>query len=173
MKISETSAGVQPRILAPILIADDDTDDLFFAVRLVKKTGTQHPVMTFDDGSAVMEYLSRAWLDQADAAAFPRLLFLDLKMEGLGGFAFLEWVAQHKALSSLHVIVLSGSDEPEDVERARALGAKRYLVKYPSTATFARIIHHVYGESAVSTGQTSARRSPSPFHDNGPGQQSA
>ncbi len=140
-----------PRLaLAPILVADDDEDDLFFAVRLIKKTGTKHPVMTFDDGAGVVDYLSRAWLTQPEERQLlPRLLFLDLKMQGLGGFAFLEWIREHRELAPLHVIVLSGSDEPEDVSRAKALGAKRYLAKHPSVATFTTIVQSVYSDAST------------------------
>lgn len=149
--------------LSSILVADDDPGDLFFAMHLVKRTGTRHPVRPFDDGSGVADYLSRAWLRAAEGhAQLPRLLFLDLKMAGLGGFGFLEWISGHPELSAIHVVVLSGSDEPEDVARAKALGAKRYLVKHPSVATFARIIAHVYGEASVpgSGGIGSRRKEP-------------
>lgn len=144
------SSGAVPP-LPPILIADDDPDDLFFAMHLIKRTGTKHSVMTFDDGAGITEYLIRAWLKpaQGQSQLSPRLLFLDLKMAGLGGFAFLQWISQHPELSAIHVVVLSGSDEPEDVEWAKALGAKRYLAKHPTVATFARIIAHVYGDSAI------------------------
>ena len=137
-----------PRLSAsPILVADDDPDDLFFAVRLIKRTGTLHPVITFDDGVGVVDYLSRAWLTQPeDRHLLPRLLFLDLKMAGLGGFGFLEWVREHRAQLPLNVIVLSGSDEPDDIERAKRLGAKRYLVKYPSLPTFTTIVNDVHAE---------------------------
>jgi CheY-like chemotaxis protein len=119
-------------------------------VRLIKKTGTAHPVMTFDDGVGVVDYLSRAWLSQsAERHLLPRLLFLDLKMAGLGGFAFLEWIREHRELAALHVVVLSGSDEPEDVARAKALGAKRYLAKHPSLATFTTIVQSVHAGAAA------------------------
>jgi CheY-like chemotaxis protein len=131
--------------LAPILVADDDPDDLFFAVRLIRKTGTRHSVITFDDGASVVDYLTRAWLTPpADRSLLPRLLFLDLKMSGLNGFGFLEWVREHRGRAPLNIVILSGSDEPADVERAKKLGAKRYLAKYPSLATFKTIVHDVH-----------------------------
>lgn len=144
--------AVEPQAIlapaAPILIADDDPDDLFFAARLIRKTGTQQPVITFNDGEGVVDYLSRAWLGgPGGAAALPRLLFLDLKMSGLGGFAFLSWVREHRARAPFTVIVLSGSNEPEDVERAKKLGAKRYLAKFPSLATFSTIVRDIHAEA--------------------------
>lgn len=149
-------SSVAPRLsdeaarLPAILIADDDYSDLFFARHLVKRTGTEHLVITFADGSEVAAYLSRAWLKRGEGEPEPpRLLFLDLKMKGLGGFGFLEWLSQRPDLSAVHVVVLSGSDDPADVGRAKALGAKRYLAKHPSVATFTRIIAHVYGDRAI------------------------
>jgi DNA-binding NarL/FixJ family response regulator len=74
----------------------------------------------------------------------PRLLFLDLKMTGLGGFGFLQWARQQKSALPLTIVVLSNSAESADVAQAMALGAHRYLVKYPSVQTFATIIRSVF-----------------------------
>jgi CheY-like chemotaxis protein len=137
------TSGREP--LAPILVADDDPDDRFFIRRLISKTGTEHPVRVFDDGSEVVNYLG------AIAAAgpqvrkiAPRLLFLDLRMTGLGGFGFLEWARQQKSALPLTIVVLSNSAEPADMAKAMELGAHRYLVKYPSVHTFGTIIRSVY-----------------------------
>lgn len=131
--------------LPPILVADDDPDDRFFIKRLIAKSGTPNPILTFDDGSEVVNHLG------AIAAAgpevrrrAPRLLFLDLRMTGLGGFGFLEWARQQKTALPLTIVVLSNSAEPEDVARAHELGAHRYLVKYPSVQTFSTIVRSVY-----------------------------
>jgi CheY-like chemotaxis protein len=127
--------------LPPILVADDDEDDRFFTIRLLRKIGLAHPILPFDDGIGVVDYLSEIWTGpRAARANQPRLLFLDLKMPGLGGFAFLEWVRDQRVQNDLNIVVLSGSDEPEDMARAKALGAKRYLVKHPSLATFTTIV---------------------------------
>src|SRR2546421_66277 len=76
--------------LPPILVADDDEDDVFFIQRLIKKTGVENPVKVFDDGSEVVNYLGGARLNaEGGRLRCPRLLFLDLNMRGLGGFGFL------------------------------------------------------------------------------------
>ena len=74
----------------------------------------------------------------------PALMFLDLRMRGLGGFGFLEWARQQKGLQPLTIVVLSNSNEPEDVQRALSLGAHRYLVKYPCVKTVTSIVRGVY-----------------------------
>lgn len=137
------SSGFNP--LAPILVADDDEDDTFFIERLIKKTGILNPIRTFSDGTEVVNFLGGAKLSTpAGRLRCPRLLFLDLKMRGLGGFEFLEWARQRKDLGPLTIIVLSASNESSTVAKALALGAHRYLVKYPCAQTINTIVRSVY-----------------------------
>ncbi len=130
----------------PILVAEDDADDSFFIQRLIRKTGIKNPVKVFDDGTEVVNFLSsRAQIAAAEARKHsPLLLFLDLNMGGLGGFGFLEWARQQRHAVPLTIVILSNSNEPDDMARALELGAHRYLVKYPSAQTFATIIASVY-----------------------------
>lgn len=131
--------------LTPILIADDDPDDVFFIQRLLKKTGVENPIKVFDDGSEVVNFLGGARLaSEGGGRRCPRLLFLDLNMRGLGGFGFLEWAREQPGLAPLTIVVLSNSSEPEIVARALALGAHRYLVKYPCVQTMTTIVRSVY-----------------------------
>lgn len=127
----------------PILVADDDPDDTFFIQRLIKKTGVPNPVKVFDDGTEVVNYLG-ARIATNQKHKLPLLLFLDLKMAGLGGFGFLEWARTQKQLMPLTMVVLSNSNAPEDVQRALELGAHRYLVKYPCAQTISTIVRSVY-----------------------------
>ena len=136
---------VDARPLAPILVADDDEDDRFFIERLIKKTGIPNPVRAFDDGSEVVNFLGGSRLSTpAGRLRCPRLLFLDLKMRGLGGLGFLEWARRQKELAPLTIVVLSNSNESEVVARALELGAHRYLVKYPCVQTINTIVRSVY-----------------------------
>lgn len=141
-----TPAYIEPTSerLMPILVADDDEDDVFFITRLIKKTGIENPVKTFSDGSEVVNYLGARLACEQARKHMPALLFLDLKMRGLGGFGFLEWARQQKGLQPLTIVVLSNSNEKADVDRALELGAHRYLVKYPCVKTVTSIIRGVY-----------------------------
>lgn len=141
---------VGSRVLAPILLVDDDADDRYFGTNLIHHTGTQHPVFTFKEGGAVVDYLLREWSIHPQARAdLPRLMFIDLKTPGMNGFGFLEWRATHSQFRHLAVVILSDSDEPGDIVRAKRLGAKRYLMKHPGISTFAQIVFSAYGEDAL------------------------
>lgn len=141
---AKLSVPVAPS-LPPILVADDDADDRFIIRRLITRTGTSNPVITFDDGTEVVNYLGGLAASLgADRHHSPLLLFLDLRMTGLGGFEFLEWARGQKMALPLTIVVLSNSADSADMTRALQLGAHRYLVKYPSIQTFTTIIRSVY-----------------------------
>lgn len=146
---SSIPVSTEPQ-LRPILVAEDDADDMFFIQRFIKKTGIKNPVKAFDDGTEVVNYLenrARLTTPVAGRRPDPLLLFLDLNMRGLGGFGFLEWARQQKDLTPLTIVILSNSNEPADMARALELGAHRYLVKYPSVQTFGTIIASVYPQT--------------------------
>lgn len=167
MSRSKVTASAAPQ-RGPILLADDNPDDLSFSTRLVQKTGTHHPVMTFSDGGAVVDFLLLE-LSSQPRATLPRLLFLDLKMTGLGGFDFLEWKVAHSEFRELMVIVLSGSSERRDVELAKRLGANGFLTKHPGVATFGQIVQQAYGEpdltGAYAESSTDDYTAPGSGHD--------
>lgn len=59
----------------------------------------------------------------------PHIIVLDLIIPGKDGFAFLEEMKQDPQISSIPVIVLSNLGQREDIERAKNLGAKDYMIK--------------------------------------------
>jgi CheY-like chemotaxis protein len=113
-----------------VLIADDDSNDVFFLRRALQKAGLGHLVLDVPDGERAIHYLSGDE-NYADRSQFPipSLLFLDLKMPKVSGFEVLEWIKNQKNLGDLKVVVLSSSGLQSDIQRARTLGAHDYRVK--------------------------------------------
>lgn len=124
-----------------ILLVDDNDDDLYALRRAVKKAGIVNPQQVVTDGQQAIDYLAGTGRF-ADRAQFPLpfLVFLDLKMPLRGGFEVLTWIREQPALASIVVVVLTGSDETKDHQRAYALGARSYLVKPPQPADLLSIM---------------------------------
>ena len=61
----------------------------------------------------------------------PDLLLLDLMMPRKNGFEVLEWLRRHP-FEDIVVVVLSGSDQSQDIQKAMALGADHYHTKEAS-----------------------------------------
>jgi CheY-like chemotaxis protein len=113
-----------------VLIADDDSNDIFFLRRAFQKAGLNHPVLDVPDGERAIHYLSgdESYSDRS-RFPFPSLMFLDLKMPKVSGFEVLRWLSEEKQFPELKVVVLSSSGLQSDIQRAKALGAHEYRVK--------------------------------------------
>ncbi len=59
----------------------------------------------------------------------PNVIILDLIIPVLDGFAFLEALKKDPSIGSIPVIVLSNLGQREDIDRAKSLGARDYMIK--------------------------------------------
>lgn len=116
-----------------ILLVDDSDDDRCFFAWAFKNSGVTGEVLETEDGEEAIRLLTQMIAPRSAPAELPETMFLDLKMPGRNGFEVLQWIREQPALKSLKVFVLTGSDAPSDMERARELGANGYIVK-PITA---------------------------------------
>jgi CheY-like chemotaxis protein len=62
-------------------------------------------------------------------AGKPDIIWLDLLMPGMGGFAFLEKLRSMPELRDLPVVIVSVSASPEKIRRAFELNVVDYIVK--------------------------------------------
>lgn len=59
----------------------------------------------------------------------PDLILLDIVMPKIGGFGVMEEVSKDKELKKIPVIIISNSGQPVELERAKELGVKDWLIK--------------------------------------------
>src|SRR6266536_1895324 len=92
----------------PVLIVDDDADDLFFAHRVLQKAGVTNPIMSCGDGREAVALLKRLLEEKA---MLPVVIFLDVKMPHLDGFQTLRWIREQADLRGIVAVMLSGSND--------------------------------------------------------------
>jgi CheY-like chemotaxis protein len=120
--------------MKPILLVEDNEDDVFLMKRALKSAEITAPVHIARDGQEALDYLQgKGPFADRNEFPFPYFVFLDLKLPRKPGLEVLEWIRQDSDRSGLVVIILTSSKEPRDLERANRLGANSYLVK-PATA---------------------------------------
>jgi len=59
----------------------------------------------------------------------PDLILLDIIMPKMNGFDVLERKNEDKSLRDIPVIIISNSGQPVEIDRAREMGAKDWLIK--------------------------------------------
>ena len=113
-----------------ILVAEDNPNDAFFLKRAFLRAGINALMQFVDDGEQALSYLEGITpYTNRQSFPLPNLMFLDLKMPKLDGFAVLRWVRQQPKLCRLPVMIFTSSGEPQDVNLAHELGANAYTVK--------------------------------------------
>jgi CheY-like chemotaxis protein len=131
------SAESEVRFSGPVLIVDDEQDDVLFATRRIEELDLPRGVFAVTSGKELIDYLQGEG-PYSDRAAFPypRLILLDLKMPNMDGFEILAWMRSRPQYRDLHVIVLTGVGQWQHVARAYRLGACSFLTKPLSCADF-------------------------------------
>jgi CheY-like chemotaxis protein len=116
--------------LVPVLLAEDEENDVLLLNRAFKEADIQNPLRIVRDGQAAIDYLSGAG-EFGDRTRFPLpcLIILDLKMPLITGMDVLRWIREQPNLRCVPVIMLTSSAEPQDVERAYELGVNAFVSK--------------------------------------------
>lgn len=122
-----------PRLIEPVLIADDDTDDCLITMEAWEETGLGNELRFVQDGDALIDYLyHRKQFANYETSPRPGLILLDLSMPKKNGMEVLEEIKSDQALKDIPVIVLSTSQAPREASEAYAQGAYGFVTK-PST----------------------------------------
>jgi len=113
-----------------VLYAEDEADDVFFLERAFKIAGLPDMLTVVSDGEQAIEYLAGegAFTDRA-LHPLPNLVLLDINMPKQSGLDVLAWLRSQPRFKSLPVVIFTSSSRPEDMEKARQLGADDYLLK--------------------------------------------
>lgn len=101
-----------------VLVVEDDK----FLIKAYQEKLTREGFevfLAFDGSEALEQYQEHK----------PEIILLDLVMPFMDGFTFLEELGKTTDVKKARVIVLSNLGQPEDIERAKKLGAIDYLVK--------------------------------------------
>ncbi len=116
-------ASKQKKTLRVVLVENDD-NDVFFLERALHRAGLDCPLTRLADGQHAIDYFS-----QLKEGALPDLVLLDVQMPRKDGFEVLKWLREHPSYTQLPVMMLTSSDDPVDIRRAKKLGATEFLTK--------------------------------------------
>jgi CheY-like chemotaxis protein len=113
-----------------ILMAEDESNDVFLMRRAVRKMNAPVSLQVVKDGAEAIDYLAgNGKYANRTLYPLPSLILLDIKMPRKNGFEVLEWLKENDALAQIPVVMHTSSRVKADVEKAHELGAQAYLVK--------------------------------------------
>ncbi len=117
-----------------VFYADDDVDDLEFFREAI--SDMNQPVSLFDEPEKLIHTLN-------NPPPKASVIFLDLNMPLKSGFDVLKEIKAIPAIEDVPVVILTTSNNPDDIKMSKKLGANLYVKKPSSIDGLQKAINHV------------------------------
>lgn len=113
-----------------ILIVEDNPDEEALTIRALKKNNIGNRLVVVRDGVEALDFLfSTGSYSHRDPYDMPQTILLDLKLPRVDGFEVLKRIRAHERTSLLPVVILTSSDEENDLVQSYRGGANSYVRK--------------------------------------------
>ena len=132
-----------------ILLVEDNANDAELTLTLL---GDSEPALLVDrvcDGAEALDYLYRRGAYANRSGAHPVAILLDLKMPKVNGLEVLRELKSDEKLKSLPVVILTSSNEVQDLRECYQAGANGYVVKPVDAQQFIQAIKNLGAYWAV------------------------
>lgn len=126
----------------PIIMVDDNETDLDIGRRFYQYSKLENPFLTFSSGTELLEHLAK--VEQGEEP-FPAVVLLDVNMPQLSGFETLARIREKDVFGKVPVVVmLTNSDNPQDIQRSLDLGADGYQAKHFEVDRFVEFVRGLF-----------------------------
>lgn len=123
--------------MTTVLLVEDRELDVILMRKICQRAGMSDCLRVVLDGALAVDYLAGAGdFSDRDSHPLPELVFLDIDLPKRNGLDVLTWIRSRAGFRLLPVVVCSGCDEPEILNRVCELGITAYLDKYMSFDKF-------------------------------------
>jgi CheY-like chemotaxis protein len=104
-----------------ILLVDDDSDDQLYFQEAINELNESLACEIANNG--------REAIEQMNVPPPPDLIFLDLNMPVMNGYECLEYLKNEDRYKDIPVIIFTTSQNVNDIERSRKMGAELFFTK--------------------------------------------
>ncbi len=124
-----------------ILFVEDSIDDAKLAIRELMKSNIANTILHVDDGQAALDYIfCQGEYSYRKIENTPRLILLDLHLPKKDGFEVLEAIRNDERVSKIPIVLLTSSQEEEDISKGYNMGVNSYIIKPMDFEKFAKSV---------------------------------
>lgn len=127
-----------------VLLVEDNEDDLDMTLRALRKGNFTSHIEVARDGAEALEFI---FCTGAHATRrienTPKVILLDLKLPKVDGFEVLKRLKADPRTKAIPVVILTSSQEQQDVIEGYDLGVNSYIVKPVDFEGFARVVQEL------------------------------
>ena len=113
-----------------ILLVEDNPSDIELTKRALSRKNILNEMVVAEDGQVALDYLfgTGEYIDR-DITHLPSVILLDLKMPKIGGLEVLSQIRSDPRTKRIPVVILTSSQEEDDLVKSYDLGANSYIRK--------------------------------------------
>ena len=124
-----------------ILLVEDNPSDIDLTKRALANANIANKVVVAEDGQEALDYLfGTGHYAGRDAAPLLAVVLLDLKLPKVDGLDILRRIRANRRTKRLPVVILTSSQEEQDIAAGYDLGANSYIRKPVDFLKFAEAI---------------------------------
>ena len=124
-----------------ILLVEDNMADAELTIRTLKKVHLANKLLHLKDGAEALDFLfCRGEFKDRDGSRNPRLILLDIKMPRVNCIEVLRQLKLNEQTKFIPVVIMTSSNEDQDVLSSYQLGVNSYVVKPVGFDAFAKAV---------------------------------
>jgi two-component system, response regulator len=127
-----------------ILLVEDNADDELLTIRALKKNKITNNIVVARDGAEALDFLlGTGPYEGKDPNPLPALVILDLKLSKIDGLEVLKRLRADERTKLIPVVVLTTSNEEQDVLASYGLGANSFIRKPVDFVKFVEVASNI------------------------------
>jgi CheY-like chemotaxis protein len=123
-----------------VMLVEDNPEDVAFMQKVLKFNQLDRDMLVATSGREALRILEK----MAERDERLNLILLDINLPDLSGIDILTEIKKDPRLRSIRVVMLTGSNEDEDIQKCYDLGASSYLVKPISNDALMQVIETLF-----------------------------
>lgn len=126
-----------------IVMIEDDEGHARLIERNIRRSGVNNEIVAFPNGTDAMAYLLGGDSSGAAHKGEALLILLDLNLPDMTGIEILRRVKETPNLKTTPVVVLTTTDDAQEIKRCYELGCNVYITKPVNYENFANAIRQL------------------------------
>jgi two-component system, response regulator len=123
-----------------ILLVEDNEADAAVTIRLLNPNRLNKDLILAINGQDALEALQRTNRE----GNLPDLILLDINLPDISGIDLLIRIKEDEIFRKIPVVILTGSNEDQDIQKCYDLGANSYLVKPISNDAMNQVLKKLF-----------------------------
>jgi CheY-like chemotaxis protein len=134
---------MNPTAPVTIIMIEDDEGHARLIERNIRRSGVNNEIIPFSNGTDAVKHLFGSDGTGLNHKGRALLILLDLNLPDMTGIEILRQIKDNKYLKATPVVVLTTTDDSQEIKRCYELGCNVYITKPVNYESFANAIRQL------------------------------